>query len=197
MTKTQPRERRLRRSSGFAPRTAPHGFTLVETAVSTLLVGFLLVASMQTVGSVARIRNLSYDRATARLLADQLATEIQGMNYQEPAGTPAFGAESGESGNRTLFDDIDDYHNYSETPPRFRDGTALPIGAGWSREVIVQETLLTDSLLTADLTILGIPIGVGLKTGDASGTGIRKVTVNVRKNGALLATSQVLRTKSW
>ncbi len=36
------------------------------------------------------------------------------------------------------FDDVDDYHNWTESPPQFRDGRAIPGLAGWTRKVTVE-----------------------------------------------------------
>lgn len=183
-------------TSRLVPTKPRRGFTLIETAMSSLLVGILIAASMQTVGTVARVRNTSHDKSSAALLAHQLLAEILDMDYQESTGTPAFGTETGET-SRSLYDDIDDYHNLSESPPSFRDGTSMTSYSGWTRSVSVTEVGTTDSLLTSTLTVGTTPVGIGLKSGTTTATGVRRITVTVKKNGTTMATAVGHRTKSW
>jgi prepilin-type N-terminal cleavage/methylation domain-containing protein len=188
-----------RRSAASRPhrRASRRGFTLVETAISSLLVGILLAASMQTVGTVFRQRSLAADKMTARLLADQMLAEVLEMSYQEPHGAAQFGPESGEAGSRALFDDADDFHGYSESPPKYRDGTSMTQWTGWTRSVAVEEVATNDPVMTATLTAGGITVGLGVRSGGPVSTGVRKITVTVRRNGTIVATAHGLRTTSW
>jgi hypothetical protein len=74
-----------------------------------------------------------------RLFAEALMTEILQQSYQEPGATYVFGREAGESETiRTAYDDVDDYHGWTESPLAAQDGTALPNSANWSRTVTVE-----------------------------------------------------------
>jgi hypothetical protein len=65
-------------------------------------------------------------------------TEILQGHYEEPNDTVTFGPEPSETGGtRAAFDDVDDYHNWSATPPQDPDGTAISDLAGWQRSVTV------------------------------------------------------------
>jgi hypothetical protein len=71
-------------------------------------------------------------------LAQQLLTEILQCYYIDPGFSPTFGPESGESvGNRSMFNDVDDYNNWSESPPQLKNGTKLTDYTGWTRTVAV------------------------------------------------------------
>jgi len=115
------------------------GLTLVESLVSMLIVSGLLVSALNTLGAVnwgyANISN----RAKGELLAQELAGEILEMEYAEPVDTPVFGTEAGESStSRAAYDDVDDYHGWTATPPQDHAGTVLTGWDGWSRTVKVQ-----------------------------------------------------------
>jgi len=124
------------RSSGGARGLAgPGGFTLVEAALSIVIVGVLLVASLNMVGSFAKARNVQMNQLKACAAARQLMSEILQTHYAEPPGEESlWGPEPGEVNaySRTAFDDVDDYAGLSCTPPRARDGSALAGYDGWT-----------------------------------------------------------------
>jgi len=157
------------------------GFSLVETAIATVLVGGLFVVAMNMVGA-SRITQSRYaDREQALLVAEDLLNEILAMPYEEPGGGAAFGIEVGESLNlRTSFDDTDDYHGINESPPIDRDGNAVPGAERFVREVAVQWVELDDP-----------------ETVSPSETGVKRVTVTVSLAGRKLAELSGLRTASW
>lgn len=123
------------------------GYTLVEVAVSTMIVGVLLVGAMNTAGYATRGQVDNRQRAHAKLLANALLAEIIELPYQEPTDTPAFGPESGEV--RATYDDVDDYKTFGDSPPVDKQGGAMAGGDGLSRTAKVAyadpENLLTES----------------------------------------------------
>ena len=115
------------------------GHSLVELAVSTMLVGVLMTAALQATGQSLLSQRLTADRAIAESLAQSLLTEIMEQSYADPA-TPAapLGLDSGETPSvRATYDDVDDFHAHSESPPRQKDGVSIPGLAGWTRTVDV------------------------------------------------------------
>ena len=57
-------------------------------------------------------------------------------NTDEPDDTPAFGREAGESSSsRAAYDDVDDYHGWSGSPPVEKDDAAIANAAGFTRIV--------------------------------------------------------------
>lgn len=123
------------------PACAAGGFTLVEAAVSTAIVGVLMASALASVGRVAAFKQSQNDRYMAHCFAAQLMAEIASKPYWDPAlDAPAgIGASGSElaTGDRTLFDDVDDYHGWLESPPALPDGTPLANGTGWYRMVDV------------------------------------------------------------
>ena len=64
--------------------------------------------------------------------------------------------------------------------------------------VVVEAVDTSDSLLSTPITIGGTTIGLGLLNGGGSAnTGVRRVTVTVRRSGTVIATAQGIRTASW
>ncbi|MFB3892486.1 MAG: hypothetical protein ACE15C_10745 [Phycisphaerae bacterium] len=115
------------------------GLTLVESAISLVIVAVVVVVFLSFFGSLARGQQLISWRYPATCLASQLMAEVLANPYCEPSGADVFGPESGESnGTRANFDDVDDYDGWTETPPKLKDGAAIGGYAGWMRGVAVQ-----------------------------------------------------------
>jgi len=115
------------------------GFTLIEAAISTVIVAVMLVAALNTVGTSRVAQHKAALLGRGRMFAESLMAEILPQSYQEPGSTYVFGREAGESDtSRTVYDDVDDYHGWTESPPVAKDGTALPNSADWSRTVTVE-----------------------------------------------------------
>lgn len=128
---------RLKATWGAGLRAA--AFTLVETVIATALVAVMFVAALNTVAASRLTQHRASLVSQGRLLAESLMSEILMQNYQEPDGAPVFGRESGESATtRAVYDDVDDYHGWSASPPVARDGTPLTNATDWTRTVRVE-----------------------------------------------------------
>lgn len=161
-------------------RHQPSGLTLMEVTVSTLIVGCLMVAALQSVGNTSRTWTATNSLVDGQALAQDLMREILSQHYSDPSySTPStWGIESGES-NRLHFDDIDDYDGWSETPPKNASGTVLTGYTGWSRAVVVSK------LNTWDYTP---------RSSGSSDTGLRSVTVTATSPTGNTTTVVVYRT---
>lgn len=154
------------------------GFTLVETLVALVILGAGLAAVLNVMTRTVEIHAEQSERVRALGLAWQMIAEIQMQAFEESDGAAAFGPEPGEAGaTRDAFDDVDDYANWSESPPTDRNGAPLPGGEGLTRRVSVHnvnEWLLENSA----------PSGT---------TAAKRVTVSVLRNSRVLAELTVLR----
>ncbi len=112
------------------------GFSLLESAIATLLAGVLMVGALRVVGASLHRQRRAGEDVTAQLLADELVAEILGKRYRDAQFPDHFGPETGEV-SRSAFDDVDDYHGFQESPPRRTDGTTIDELTGWSRSVEV------------------------------------------------------------
>lgn len=124
------------------------GLSIVEIVVALLIitlaiVGFGMAIPLQT-DNVTAFR----EERMALFLAKQMMEEVQTKVYEEPSPTApgSFGREESLNGPRRLFDDIDDYNGWNESPPQYPDGTALngsggtPNYSNFQRQVAVDNT---------------------------------------------------------
>ncbi len=115
------------------------GLSLIEVVASTMIVGLMAVAALNSLGAATRSSESIGNRAVALGLADELMAEIMQAAYEDPSQTPSFGRESGEAASpRSGFDDVDDYEGWNQSPPLYRDGTTMPDRALWRHRVLVQ-----------------------------------------------------------
>lgn len=165
------------RCSTFNARRA--GLTLAEVAISTLIVGLMMVASLKSVGGVYTTWTSAADKYGGISLADQLLEEIMQSEYEEPDVTIEFGPEVGEgNGIRNAWDDVDDYLSWSKTPPSKKTGAAFPNYDGWTRTATVQLASVTDPTV--------IP---------ASDEGLKLITVTVTDPNGNTTTRPALRSR--
>jgi len=159
-------------------RCGCHGFSLLEAIIAVVLVGLVLVAAFHVLGGTTLSARLTSLRATGLLLAEHLMAEVLAADYADPDQTPTFGPEPGESGgNRSAFDDVDDYHDWTDSPPKKPDGSKLGDFSGWTRTVTVDYVDPTDLLS---------PIG--------SDAGVKRITVVASFEGKPRAELVAIRT---
>jgi len=112
---------------------------MVEVVVATLITGVVTVGALNVMGGAIKTRVASEAYGHGPLLANELLAEVMSCAYEDPEapGTGemlGIGRESGET-VRSTFDDVDDFLNYSESPPT--DTADLPLAqyTGWTRAV--------------------------------------------------------------
>lgn len=165
------------------------GFSLVEVALATVVVGGLAVAVVSGVGSVARSVRSQAERERGVLLASRLMEEIVTAAYDDPQGASGLiGVEPGEKAtDRTTLDDVDDYDGLDEEPTT-QTGEPIAGAAGWRWKVRVEyaDGVTTDrgmKVITVQ-TIVGDRLVVSLRqvrtrgADAARATTYRTVTVN-------------------
>ena len=161
--------------------SARRGFTLVEAVIAAGVIGVLVVGSLNVVGAMARARSVAAARGTAQTLAQAMLAEMQAAAYTDPQSpTGALGPEAGElpGAPRTALDDIDDYANLAEKPPRDRAGVALTTHGGLSRQVFVEW-----------ITAAGVVSGTD--------TGIKRIRVRIRRSNTPILEMWSVRSRTW
>lgn len=161
-------------------RRVPRALTLVEAVISMVIVAVMLVAALSTVAAARMTQARMADRARAQLLAQALMAEILQAYYVDPDVPSSFlgpGASEAATGNRSLFNDVDDWTGWSACPPQNKDGTEIPDLTGWCRSVVVEWAN------PADLTKPKL-----------TDSGIKRITVSVTRDGVVLATLVAVRT---
>jgi type II secretory pathway pseudopilin PulG len=125
------------------------GLSLIEVVASTMIVGLMAVAALNSLGAATRSSESIGNRAVALGLANELMAEIMQSAYSEPSGGSSLGPDGGESsGPRSAFDDVDDYHDWNKSPPQNRDGTTMPDRTEWRHRVVVTRVVPDDPTQT-------------------------------------------------
>ncbi len=112
-------------------RSRRDGFTLVESMVALTLVVIVGAALLARFGDQGRFVADSLDETVAEGMALQLMNEVAGCRYVAAGLSPLSTAEFGPSGweaagaGRERYDDVDDFHGYSASPPVDRFGVPL------------------------------------------------------------------------
>lgn len=91
------------------------GFTLIETALATLIVGVGVVATMRLFASCSIQNRESAELSTAMMLATNIQEATGGLSFADPGVPNHFGPETGES--LGTYDDVDDFDGASYNPP--------------------------------------------------------------------------------
>lgn len=166
---------------GQTRHTGARAFTLVEATISVVIVGVMVVAALNTVGATRLGEYKIAASGRGLLLAQDLMAEIRQKSYEDPNAPILFGPESGEgTTNRTDFDDVDDFHNWSASPPEDTDGTDMTGLTGWARQV--QVVWMNPSDLSQTV---------------GSDQGVKRMTVTVTHNDVPMASMTAFRTSVW
>jgi prepilin-type N-terminal cleavage/methylation domain-containing protein len=160
------------------PTSGPdRGFTLVESLICVVIVGVMLVAALRAVGASNSSQLRTANRAVGSMLAQALMDEIMLQAY-ENSTSPTFGPESGESA-RANFNDVDDYNNWNESPPKNLDATTMSNMTGWSRSVAVAWVSSSNP-----------------NQPSSTETGVKRMVVTVKRNNVTCGVRTALRTRA-
>ena len=159
-------------------RNSRHAFTLIEAALTTVIVGTGVLSIMAAQQAYHRKNDWAQRSGTAILLAN----EIREMTLSLPLDDPLSGSSNlGPEGGEALIVDYDDLDDFAGTvtngfgagltidPPIDALRQPIPNMAGWSQQIQVENVL--PSFVSATLTQ---PLGT---------TELMRVTVNVRYQG--------------
>ncbi|MCA9289888.1 MAG: hypothetical protein KDA25_02100 [Phycisphaerales bacterium] len=144
------------------------GITLVEAIIALVLVAGMITAALNTVAFTARSLRIRATMSKASMLAHRTMNEVFALAYQEPNATPQFGTEAGEP-TRATWDDIDDYHMWTELSPTARDGAPIPGYTGWSVGVQVHKvsTIAPDVVSAFEVGLRRITVVVNAPSGES------------------------------
>jgi hypothetical protein len=126
--------RRASRPRG--PRIS-RAFTLIETTLTTIIVGLAITALVKLVITNTQQNAYSQRLTTACLLADNCREMLSGIPFSDPSnGTLTFGPETGET--LATFNDVDDFDGFDSTV-RTDIAAGQPVGpVDAARRVITQ-----------------------------------------------------------
>jgi len=97
----------------------PHqrcGFTLIETALATVIVGVGIVASVQMFAACTNQNQTSAQMSVATMLTTNIQEAMGGLSFADPGvGHTHFGPETGET--LATYNDVDDFDGSTFNPP--------------------------------------------------------------------------------
>lgn len=165
-------------------RRAPaRGFTMVESTISILIVGVMMVAALEAVGGARSAQQEMQISSRGRMFAEDLLSEIVRKPYQDTNdAVVVFGKELSElSGStRSVLDDVDDYNGLDENPPVMADGSAVDGAANYRRTVNVYHARTSNVMQNS-----------------ATATGIKRIHVMVSYKSRKVAELVAFRTTAW
>jgi len=93
------------------------GFTLIEAALATGIVGFGVVSMMQLFYACTQQNIVGSNATSAMLLANNVQEAMASLPFNDPVtGRTTFGPESGET-TTLAYDDLDDFDGATFSPP--------------------------------------------------------------------------------
>lgn len=146
------------------------GFSLIEAAVATGIVGVGFVALMQFYLAVTMHNRAANELTTGTMLAEHIAQAMSMMPLTEPGyDTGNFGPEAFET--LATYDDVDDFNNQSFQPPIDAAKQPIPELPDWRQSVVVER--LGPNAINANAD--------GAVTALSTNTGVVRVTVRVSR----------------
>lgn len=157
------------------------GFTLVETAMGSVVVAILLGAGLTAVTQATKARKIAQERALAQAYAQEIIEEIASKEYWDADEyMPPLGIDPGEvAGNRATYDDCDDYAGLTMSPITLESGDALS-DLTWQAKINVH-------WVRADDFTIEWPKESGLKC----------IVVEIYKKGRRVLGTSALRSSAW
>ena len=109
-----------------------------------LIIGGAFVASLNAISSARASQAIAAQQRLGLVLAEDLMAEILSHRYREDPGVLGIlGLELGENtGDRSNFDDIDDYNGWESSPPTDVDGNTIEGAEGYTRSVQADYVML-------------------------------------------------------
>lgn len=100
----------------LTPAARRRGFTLIEAALATMIVGLGIVATMRLFATCTIENRNSNQMSAAMMLTSNIQEAMGGLSFADPGTAHAvFGPEGGEV--LATYDDIDDFDSASFNPP--------------------------------------------------------------------------------
>lgn len=117
-------------------RVARDGFSLIEVAVATAIIGIGVTALLVAVESGSKTNNAGRQLTHAVFLAQEIREWTLKLPFSDPDPDDQ-GNPPGPDGNdpQVFVDDLDDLISVTYSPPRDGRGNPIYDMAGWSQEI--------------------------------------------------------------
>ena len=119
----------MKRTTSKACRS---GFTLIEAAVATAVIGIGVAALLTAVQAATRTNQAGRNLTQAVFLAQEIREWTLRLPFKDPQ-TPDNPPGPDESDPQVFVDDLDDLAGVTYSPPRDTHGTAIADMTAWSQ----------------------------------------------------------------
>lgn len=161
---------------------ARRGVSMVESLIAISIVAISGGALLASLGAATQASHLAAETLIARGLAEQLMDEVSAVRF------PSSSDSRPGNSTRIDFDDIDDYQNWSHSPPVNRIGISLGIDNSFNSSnpirrpdsLRVDASQLSNLRRTVDVESVVLN-GSGQWVSSSSPTDFRRVTVRVTR----------------
>jgi len=153
------------------------GFTLLEVLIAVILVGVSIAALVAANTSFTLANGTGADISTAEFLVEQIRELTAMLPAMDPDTTsPTFGLEEAAL---AAYDDVDDFDNFTFSPPIGADRIVLSDFAAFSQQVTVENVSASN---------FDTVVGDGLSD-------FFRITVTVSLNGNQLSSTSWIRAR--
>lgn len=112
------------------------GFSLIELAVSTAIIGIGVLALMSAIGNGSRANGEAREMSRGVFLAQEIREWTLRLPFKDPDAADANNAPGPDGTDpQTFVDDLDDLTNVTFTQPRDGRGVAITELANWSQSI--------------------------------------------------------------
>lgn len=125
----------MTRAVNNRPRALRSAFTLLETALATVIVGVGVLGMMQLLSVCTQQNRGGAQTTTAMYLAQCVQEMLADLPFNDPSGA-GFGLE--ETGGLLTWNDVDDFHGLSTSPLDSRRN-AIPDLSQYTQVIDVRE----------------------------------------------------------
>jgi len=120
-----------------------NGFTLIEVLIAILLVGLAIVSLISANGALTQANGAGIELSTAEFLIEQIRELTTVLPVIDPnTGTTTFGPEASET--LASYNDLDDFHGASFSPPISASRNALNNLSAYTQQITVENVSASD-----------------------------------------------------
>lgn len=139
------------------------GFTLIESLLASAILVMTITAVTMPFTAAARNAQADARRTVAVDLAQEIMEEMLSQPFADPDGTSVLGPEIGESA-RADFDNIDDYHGYTEPAGTITAGDGSPaddpVAGDLSRHVTAAYVFVSGQSMLGPPTFIRVQVEI-------------------------------------
>ena len=141
------------------------GFTLIEALTATVILAVTVTAVTVPFAAGASSGQSDGRGTVAAALAQEMMEEVISKPFYDPQGSTALGPDGSETRTgSTKFDNIDDYHNYTEAAGAIKSMSGIvindPATVGLSRRVTTTYVYLTGQSQASPATYIRVKVEV-------------------------------------